>query len=157
MHGYIHIHINTNTHIRIYTNLMYWQDHNKMIPYHKTSLLFVFNSSLHNAAYMRQWTGSALFRKWFVASSAPSHYLDQCCIIVIGPLGANFSYFTFIKIQNFSITKIHLKISPIAKFMGNHGAHLGPVGPVWAPCWPHEPCYQGSSAKWRPFFVQGKT
>ena len=22
-------------------------------------------------------------------------------------------------------------------------AHLGPVGPRWAACWPHEPCYQG--------------
>ena len=31
----------------------------------------------------------------------------------------------------------------IAKLMGQHGAHLGPVGPRWAPCWPHEPCYQG--------------
>ena len=26
---------------------------------------------------------------------------------------------------------------------GKHGAHLGPVGPSWAPCWPHEPCCQG--------------
>ena len=26
---------------------------------------------------------------------------------------------------------------------GQHGAHPGPVGPRWAPCWPHEPCYQG--------------
>ena len=26
---------------------------------------------------------------------------------------------------------------------GQHGAHLGPVGPRWAPCWPHEPCYGG--------------
>ena len=26
---------------------------------------------------------------------------------------------------------------------GQHGAHLGPVGPSWAPCWPYEPCYQG--------------
>ena len=26
---------------------------------------------------------------------------------------------------------------------GQHGAHLGPVGRRWAPCWPHEPCYQG--------------
>ena len=26
---------------------------------------------------------------------------------------------------------------------GRHGAHLGPVGPRWAPCWPHEPWYQG--------------
>ena len=26
---------------------------------------------------------------------------------------------------------------------GQHGAHLGPVSPSWAPCWPHGPCYQG--------------
>ena len=26
---------------------------------------------------------------------------------------------------------------------GQYGAHLGPLGPRWAPCWPHEPCYQG--------------
>ena len=28
-----------------------------------------------------------------------------------------------------------------------HGANIGPPGPVgprWAPCWPHEPCYQGT-------------
>ena len=30
-----------------------------------------------------------------------------------------------------------------SSFMGQHGAHLGPTGPRWAPCWPHEPCYQG--------------
>ena len=24
---------------------------------------------------------------------------------------------------------------------GQHGAHLGPTGPRWAPCWPHEFCY----------------
>ena len=24
-----------------------------------------------------------------------------------------------------------------------HGAHLGPTGPSWAPCWPHELCYLG--------------
>ena len=32
---------------------------------------------------------------------------------------------------------------------GQHGAHLGPVGPRWAPCWPHEPCYQGLLASER--------
>ena len=26
---------------------------------------------------------------------------------------------------------------------GQHGAHLGPTGPSWAPCWPHELCYLG--------------
>ena len=25
---------------------------------------------------------------------------------------------------------------------GHHGAHLGPVGPRWVPCWPHERGYQ---------------
>ena len=25
---------------------------------------------------------------------------------------------------------------------GQHGAHLGPVCPRWAPWWPQEPCYQ---------------
>ena len=27
------------------------------------------------------------------------------------------------------------------------GDHLGPIGPRWAPCWRHEPCYLGCSAK----------
>ena len=31
----------------------------------------------------------------------------------------------------------------IAKFMRPTWGHLGPVGSRWAPCWPHEPCYQG--------------
>ena len=26
---------------------------------------------------------------------------------------------------------------------GQHWSHLGPVGPMWALCWPHEPCYLG--------------
>ena len=25
----------------------------------------------------------------------------------------------------------------------DHGAHLGPTGPRWAPCWPNESCYLG--------------
>ena len=32
---------------------------------------------------------------------------------------------------------------PDSKVHGaNMGHHLGPVGPRWAPWWPHEPCYQ---------------
>ena len=32
---------------------------------------------------------------------------------------------------------------------GQHGAHLGPTGPRWAPSWPHELfCYLGSSLIW---------
>ena len=28
---------------------------------------------------------------------------------------------------------------------GQNGAHLGPTGPRWAPCWPHELCYLGDT------------
>ena len=31
----------------------------------------------------------------------------------------------------------------IARFMGPTWGHLGPTGPRWAPCWPHELCYLG--------------
>ena len=38
----------------------------------------------------------------------------------------------------------HTKHTSDSYSWGQHGAHLGPVGPRWAPCWPHEPCYLGS-------------
>ena len=43
------------------------------------------NSSHPNAAYMPQWIGSALVKIMacsVAAYSAPSHYLNQCCVIV---------------------------------------------------------------------------
>ena len=33
----------------------------------------------------------------------------------------------------------------VTRFMGPTWAHLGPTGPRWAPFWPHELCYLGSS------------
>ena len=39
--------------------------------------------------------------------------------------------------------KVHACAILIARFMGQHLAHLGPTGPRLAPCWPHEPCYLG--------------
>ena len=35
-------------------------------------------------------------------------------------------------------------INQIANSMGPRLAHLGPVSPRIAPCWPHKPCYQGT-------------
>ena len=29
---------------------------------------------------------------------------------------------------------------------GQHVVHLGPTGPRWAPCWPHELCYLGTNS-----------
>ena len=42
--------------------------------------------------------------------------------------------------------------SLIARSMGQHGAHLGPTGPRWAPClcWPHELCWVGTVPSFRP-------
>ena len=40
----------------------------------------------------------------------------------------------------------HSRLTQEQSPWGQHGAHLGPVGPRWAPCWPHEPCYQGMYA-----------
>ena len=43
------------------------------------------------------------------------------------------------KIASYDIT------SQMQSSWGQHGAHLSPVGPRWAPCWPHYPCYQRST------------
>ena len=32
------------------------------------------------------------------------------------------------------------------------GAHLGPPGPRWAPCWPQEPCYLGMFHLFCPYY-----
>ena len=37
----------------------------------------------------------------------------------------------------------HCAIPWLQGSWGQHGAHLGPTGPRWAPCWPHELCYLG--------------
>ena len=43
-------------------------------------------------------------------------------------------------------------LSLIERSMGrHHGAHLGPTGPRWAPCWPNELCYLGIVAVSIPF------
>ena len=49
--------------------------------------------------------GQHWFRWWLVAYSAQSHYLKQCCVIVNWTL-RNKLLWNFIKIQNFSNTKI---------------------------------------------------
>ena len=51
-------------------------------------------------------------------------------------------YINFIHLQ---ISVYNLRWKELPRYQsswGQHGAHLGPVGPRWAPCWLHEPCYQ---------------
>ena len=42
------------------------------------------------------------------------------------------------------ITNVWYAYTQIARICGQHGAHLGPFVPRWAPCWPHKACYQGT-------------
>ena len=59
---------------------------------------------------------------------------------------ANWGYFRrFWKNQNLEPLSLNGQ-SHIGSW-GQHGAHQGPVGPRWAPCWPHEPYYLGVLAK----------
>ena len=44
---------------------------------------------------------------------------------------------------------------------GQHRAHLGPTGPRWAPCWPHEFCYLGMMptedfSRWELYFCSSE-
>ena len=51
-----------------------------------------------------------------------------------------------ISIQYSKVHWIRKEYHPENKIHGaKHGAHLGPFGTRWDPCWPHEPCYQGIS------------
>ena len=56
-------------------------------------------------------SGQHWFRQWLVTYSAPSHYLNQCWVVVNWTLRKNLQWFFFIKIRNFSFTKMHLKVS----------------------------------------------
>ena len=73
------------------------------------------NSSLP-AAYIRQWTGSALVQIMAcrLFGAKPLSKPINTVLLSIGPLGTNFSEI-LIKIQNVSFTKIHLKM-PSAKW-----------------------------------------
>ena len=125
------------------------------------------NSLRSGDAYKCLWTGSPLDQMMAccLISSKPFIWTNVG-ILSIGPLETNFSEI-LIKIQIISFKERYLKLSTakwwpfwlslnvlklgginstsqiVFSSWGKHGAHLGPVGPRWAPCWPHEPCHQG--------------
>ena len=66
-----------------------------------------FNSSPPNATYMCRWIGSVLVQ--IMACRLFSIISTNAGLLSIGPLGTNLSDIS-IKIQNFSFTKMHLKI-----------------------------------------------
>ena len=97
-------------HLHVYAEYMFFDAQRsfafllcmKYLPLVSFSLSAV-NTSYPIAAYMPQWSGSALLQ---VACSAPSRYL----IVNRGVLGTNFNDI-WIGILSFSIKKMHLKMS----------------------------------------------
>ena len=71
-------------------------------------------------------TNTVLAAEWYCISNLFSHWLRPCSNIE-----RNWPWLQF-------YTNPREQGS-----CDQHGAHLGPVGPRWAPCWPHELCYQG--------------
>ena len=84
-----------------------------MSPYGITTAQWVI-SSPPNASYMCQWISTALVQIMayclFGAKPLSEPILGYCQLPWIGPFRTNFSEI-LIKIQNFSFTKMHLKIS----------------------------------------------
>ena len=68
------------------------------------------------------------------------HIIDNVYILFYVQISSK----QFVSFYSRSSELLVIKILPqIARFLCQHGAHLGPVGPGSAPCWQHEPYYQG--------------
>ena len=101
-------------------------------------------------AMSRNRLGSTLGRVMVPYPRAPSHYLTSWLFIkgVLWHLhGSNFTRGMHELNPQHMLGDYTFEIvaaSPKGQSSyGQHGAHLGPVGPRWAPLWPHETCYQG--------------
>ena len=57
-------------------------------------------------------------------------------------------------IQHWFSNDMSSNSSLITRFMGQTWGNLGPTGPRWAPCWPHEPCYLGCQPSHVPKMTQ---
>ena len=91
------------------------------IRLNKAKSISLINSSSYNAAYMRQWTWPALVQitvcRLFGTKPLSEPILG---LLSIGPLRTNFGDIVS-KIQNFSFTKMHLKISSAKRQPFVHG------------------------------------
>ena len=81
----------------------------------KLSIAFVYNKSLAQC----ETAVSLLLTPWRYCSLALSHRNGHA----------------FLDAQKLII--------PDSRIHGANMGPLGPVGPRWVPCWPHQPCYQG--------------
>ena len=87
--------------------------------------------------WLRQWLGAKFLH-------VPEPLLNSCQLNPREHTLVKFQWkYNHFLLQN-AFENVICKITTISQWSwGQHGAHLGPVGPRWAPCKPHEPCYQG--------------
>ena len=82
--------------------------------------------TLHPKQYATNSCFVVFGKDWYV-------HIPHCCFIVTGAI-------IWYNCSNDNLAI--LKHTLIARLMGPiYGAHLGPTGPRWAPCWPHKLCY----------------
>ena len=84
---------------------------------------------------------------------SPEPIMNQLIYLSLGAMSEiHWLIFTVFEIwlllmyRPFMTRRISLSSTLIAKFMGPIWGPLGPVGPRWAPCWPHKPCHQGDTS-----------
>ena len=125
---------------------MYFTDHNEMshTPRHR---VIWFRNTLTN------WLISPIYRNSVIKHNVTLPWGHTQFSVVIHTLLVCFRKHSFKAVSHeddsipIPASKAHiLNIYCKPRYQipwGQHGAHLGPVGPRWAPCWPHGPCYQG--------------
>ena len=95
-----------------------------------------------NATKSTRHTGHCVYRFWMTESQIGMSLCPRKTLL-------NLWYDDDI-ISIFRVMSPH----PLPRQQGSwsqHGAHLGPVGPIWAPCWPYKPCCQGEyTVHWLP-------
>ena len=117
-----------------------WPQNNQQCPIESKTYIVYLQYLLEITRYV--------IRKEVINSPVPSNDLiDLCgkttCLYTL--IGSVSDACDMLRKQ---VQYLRLLITEISKLQGSwglDGAHMGPTGPRWAPCWPHKPCYQGTS------------
>ena len=101
--------------------------------------LFKFDHNIYVDALAFKFT---ILKKWPKQKAREQHMMCIICLAMTTRLALKKRFVRYIPCNDDCF--IIIVIVPWQQGpWGQHEAHLGPAGPRWAPCWPHEPCYLG--------------
>ena len=137
------------------------------IPHWPCDILFIVGLKLIHLSkrVLCWWDKSDLFSNCYIIMSSktvnyqPSQFrhtddtfwniccdLFAICFCTLRPSHNDHHFVDYISTNQRVQRSLFLNVFSDSKVQaGKHGAHLGPIGPRWAPCWPHETCYLGYS------------